>query len=295
MSPLRKISKPRVTPLPSKNRGPDLAGGTPLKSYEAVGAWFRVVIPAGKEEIAIIGFIASNEVEILEEKTTPRPDFWAPPPPGTFLGLGFDIVLGGGFTNFGSGNLAAGVRGMSDEPAERIQRMGNTLLERESGPFRSAVHASADILYNLGPRLAVGIGGDLIKARKSFKIAPVPGGPSRAFQIGAYQLYPSVTNQFPEKEKVSLFFQLYGLPRAIRDGGEVEATISQEGQEAVLWSERALTFRGNVVEVLNALGECRLTLGRKDQALKAWTRSLEISPNQEAIKKKIASIRNPAP
>jgi len=153
-----------------------------------------------------------------------------PPPPGTFLGLGFDIVLGGGFTNFGSGNLAAGVRGMSDEPAERIQRMGNTLLERESGPFRSAVHASADILYNLGPRLAVGIGGDLIKARKSFKIAPVPGGPSRAFQIGAYQLYPSVTNQFPEKEKVSLFFQLYGLPRAIRDGGEVEATISQEGQ-----------------------------------------------------------------
>ena len=204
-------------------------------------------------------------------------------------------MLGGGFTNFGSGNLAAGVRGMSDEPAERIQRMGNTLLERESGPFRSAVHASADILYNLGPRLAVGIGGDLIKARKSFKIAPVPGGPSRAFQIGAYQLYPSVTNQFPEKEKVSLFFQLYGLPRAIRDGGEVEATISQEGQEAVLWSERALTFRGNVVEVLNALGECRLTLGRKDQALKAWTRSLEISPNQEAIKKKIASIRNPAP
>lgn len=272
-----------------------MAGGTPLKSYEAVGAWFRVVIPAGKEEIAIIGFIASNEVEILEEKTTPRPDFWAPPPPGTFLGLGFDIVLGGGFTNFGSGNLAAGVRGMSDEPAERIQRMGNTLLERESGPFRSAVHASADILYNLGPRLAVGIGGDLIKARKSFKIAPVPGGPSRAFQIGAYQLYPSVTNQLPEKEKVSLFFQLYGLPRAIRDAGEVEATISQEGQEAVLWSERALTFRGNVVEVLNALGECRLTLGRKDQALKAWTRSLEISPNQEAIKKKIASIRNPAP
>jgi tetratricopeptide (TPR) repeat protein len=292
----------------------------------------------------------------------------------------------------------------------------------------------------------------ILLARKAFKVAPAPGGPSRAFQIGAFQLYPSVSNQFPEKERIFLFFQLYGLPRAILEAGQVEATISYEGKsvqavrkpvpdfengrnflidlptdklpagtyvlragvldpngrevmaaetslqmttrgapgtwvvaqtnppaydpfysyvlgtqyfnkgdleraapfldkahandaknldyaigyarvllarqepakarevllrlvgpeagtfalyetlgqasertgevkEAVSWYERALTFRGNVVEVLNALGDCHLALRNPDQALKAWTRSLEISPNQEAIKKKIADLK----
>jgi GWxTD domain-containing protein len=61
--------------------------------------------------------------------------------------------------------------------------------------------------------------------------------------------------------------------------------------EAVKWFGRALSFRGNVVEVLNAMGECYLELGNKDLAAKAFKKSLEINPNQERIKELVKGIK----
>jgi GWxTD domain-containing protein len=63
-------------------------------------------------------------------------------------------------------------------------------------------------------------------------------------------------------------------------------------KEAVTWYGRALSFRGNVVEALNAMGECYLELGDKDQAEKAFKKSLEINPNQQRIKDLIKSIKS---
>jgi len=43
--------------------------------------------------------------------------------------------------------------------------------------------------------------------------------------------------------------------------------------------------------VLNSIGECHFRLGNKDQAIKAWEKSLEINPSQEDIKKRLTAAR----
>jgi GWxTD domain-containing protein len=64
-----------------------------------------------------------------------------------------------------------------------------------------------------------------------------------------------------------------------------------EPKEAIVWYQKALAFKGNVVEVLNSLGECYFKMGDKEQALRAWKKSLEINPKQELIKKLIDAIK----
>jgi GWxTD domain-containing protein len=48
---------------------------------------------------------------------------------------------------------------------------------------------------------------------------------------------------------------------------------------------------GANVDILNFLGTCYLRLGNKDEALKAWTKSLEVSPDQPKIKDLIESLK----
>jgi len=50
-----------------------------------------------------------------------------------------------------------------------------------------------------------------------------------------------------------------------------------------------------VIEVLNSLGECYFKIGDKEQALRAWKKSLEINPNQENIKKMIEKLEEEGP
>ncbi len=55
-------------------------------------------------------------------------------------------------------------------------------------------------------------------------------------------------------------------------------------REAVAWLKRALSLRGNVVEILNLLGQGHADLGEKAAAAAAWRKSLEIMPDQPRIK-----------
>jgi Flp pilus assembly protein TadD len=62
--------------------------------------------------------------------------------------------------------------------------------------------------------------------------------------------------------------------------------------EAVTWYGRALSFRGNIIEVLNALGSCYLDLGDKARALEVFRKSLELGPGQESIRKIVSEIKS---
>jgi len=73
------------------------------------------------------------------------------------------------------------------------------------------------------------------------------------------------------------------LGKAYKDTGEFKAAIG--------WLEKALPLKGNLVEILNPLGECYLNTGDKERALKVWTRSLEINPNQPEIKSLVDKIK----
>jgi GWxTD domain-containing protein len=64
-----------------------------------------------------------------------------------------------------------------------------------------------------------------------------------------------------------------------------------EFSDAVTNYQQALAHRGNVTQILNAIGECYMHLGEKEQALRAWEKSLEINPDQDGIKKAVEEIR----
>jgi GWxTD domain-containing protein len=72
--------------------------------------------------------------------------------------------------------------------------------------------------------------------------------------------------------------------------GQACQTLGQY-QEAVTHYAAYLTRYGMNIDILNYLGTCYFQLGNKDEALKAWTKSLELSPNQERIRQLLDSIK----
>jgi len=65
----------------------------------------------------------------------------------------------------------------------------------------------------------------------------------------------------------------------------------EELEPAVTYYTTYLVRFGANVEILNYLGTCHLRLGNREEALKAWTKSLEVSPDQPKIKDLIESLK----
>jgi GWxTD domain-containing protein len=82
------------------------------------------------------------------------------------------------------------------------------------------------------------------------------------------------------EEDFGLFFH---LGRASKEVGELE--------EAITFYQKALSHRGNIVEILNSIGECYLKLGNQEEALRAWEASLELVPEQENIKNLVEQLK----
>ena len=79
-------------------------------------------------------------------------------------------------------------------------------------------------------------------------------------------------------------FDLYeSLGKACQGTGEFK--------DAIAWYQKALALKGNIIETLNSLGECYLKTGDKEQALRAWKKSLELNPKQENIKEMIEKLK----
>lgn len=64
-----------------------------------------------------------------------------------------------------------------------------------------------------------------------------------------------------------------------------------EYAEAIAYYKDCLTRFGTNIQILNSTGECYYQLGNMEEALIAWEKSLEISPNQEDLKKTVESIK----
>jgi GWxTD domain-containing protein len=65
-------------------------------------------------------------------------------------------------------------------------------------------------------------------------------------------------------------------------------------QEAISYYQNYLSHVGTNLEIFNLLGTCYYQLGNKEEALRIWQKSLEISPNQENIRKLVESIKKQA-
>ncbi len=98
------------------------------------------------------------------------------------------------------------------------------------------------------------------------------GDPGRALQI----LQPFAAG---EKGGFDLYAALGDAARASGSPGE-----------AIPYYVKALSMKGRVVEVLNALGDCYEAAGDAALAAKAWRDSLAVNPNQDGIRKKLAEV-----
>lgn len=85
------------------------------------------------------------------------------------------------------------------------------------------------------------------------------------------------------RAKKANFALYYYLGRSSQELGELE--------EAISYYQNALSHKGNVIEVLNMIGECNLQIGNLREALRAWEKSLEVNPNQEKIRKAIEALK----
>jgi GWxTD domain-containing protein len=62
-------------------------------------------------------------------------------------------------------------------------------------------------------------------------------------------------------------------------------------QEAVTYYAAYLSRFGANINILNFLGTCYFQLGNRAEAVKTWTKSLELSPNQEKIRALLESLK----
>jgi tetratricopeptide (TPR) repeat protein len=64
-----------------------------------------------------------------------------------------------------------------------------------------------------------------------------------------------------------------------------------EYQEAAAHYAAYLARYGANIDILNYLGTCHYQLGNTSEALKAWTKSLELKPDQEKLRALVDSLK----
>ena len=131
---------------------------------------------------------------------------------------------------------------------------------------------------------------ELVKARSLVETAyrTNPNSPQFAldfcrvlFQMKDYSGVKQTAQPFLQGETRYDFLQLAG--QSFQALGELAEAIS-------LYKDYLTHFGTNIV-ILNSIGDCYYQLGNTAEALSAWGKSLELSPNQEKIKALVKSLK----
>jgi GWxTD domain-containing protein len=153
----------------------------------------------------------------------------------------------------------------------------------------AAAAAGEDALFNTGLQLMNT--GDLEAARTRLAEAHTRA-PLRTDIAVAYAQALFRSNDFRRVKEV-----LLPLASAEEPAAEALALLGQachslgEYQEAVTHYTAYLVRFGANVDIINFLGTCYFQLGNREEAIKAWTRSLELSPNQDKIRALLESLK----
>lgn len=100
-------------------------------------------------------------------------------------------------------------------------------------------------------------------------------------QAQEYQRVKRIAAPFMHDERKNQFLQIMGQ----------SSQALGEFLEAITYYQEYLSFYGTNIFVLNSIGDCYFQLNNTAEALNAWEKSLEISPNQDKIKKLIRNLR----
>lgn len=98
-----------------------------------------------------------------------------------------------------------------------------------------------------------------------------------------YEKAADILANFVNQEKPARYETYFTAGEALYRSGQFEQAIN------VL--DRAVNHYGTNINLLNLIGDCYLGLGKKEEALAVWQKSLEINPEQPELKQKINSVK----
>ena len=134
--------------------------------------------------------------------------------------------------------------------------------------------------------------GRLEEARSRLESAVSRQPDSAEFALSLAQVYLALKDYDRTDKLLSPFFgqakapqyELYiALARALQSGGQL--------QRAVDILDQAVTHYGVNAALLNAMGECYLGLGQKEEARVVWEKSLQLSPDQPDLRKRLSDLK----
>ena len=150
-------------------------------------------------------------------------------------------------------------------------------------------YGRADYLYATGLELMNA--GDLKAAvsRLAEAYALKPGHPNIA---AAYGLCLLTAEDFARAKEVlaPLAAGGQGSAEVLAAFGRTRHALGEFAEAAALYREYLERFGANI-EVMNLLGTCYFKMGNREEALKAWEKSLEISPDQPPIRKLVDELK----
>jgi len=138
-------------------------------------------------------------------------------------------------------------------------------------------------LYNLG-RLA--------EARTVLEaaMAKAPGNQDLAMELARvyvglkdYERAAKILDSFVSAEQGVRYETYVVAAQAFFNIGQYE--------KALTILDKAVAQHGSDIQLLDLIGDCYFKLGKKEEALAVWQKSLEINPEQPEVKKKIQAVR----
>jgi hypothetical protein len=152
-----------------------LPKGYLLKSYEKTEDWFRIIIGPDEDGIVTIGYIKSQNVDVIRENVVEELDYWEEDPE-FFEGIGLTVRLTGGPSFIGGGDLRKGDRGLYDAASDLAAASG-FLLDRYFDEFNSGFEVTADFVYSITPKIGLGLGfGYMNLSEHNLLVFHSPGG-----------------------------------------------------------------------------------------------------------------------
>lgn len=133
-----------------------LPQGYLLKSYEKTDEWFRVIIGPDDDGIVTIGYIKSQNVDVIRENIVQELDYWEEDPE-FFEGIGLTVRLTGGPSFIEGGDIRKGDRALYDDASDLAAASG-FLIDRRFNEFDSGFEVTADIVYNFTSKWGLGLG-----------------------------------------------------------------------------------------------------------------------------------------
>jgi hypothetical protein len=102
-------------------------------------------------------------------------------------------------------------------------------------------------------------------------------------RTGEYSKIESILGAFFRREESPAYDLLFILGQAYQKLGKLDRAIDV--------FNRAVDSYGTNIYLLNHIGECYFQLGKPQEALVVWTKSLEINPNQPQVKKSVDALK----